>query len=171
MTRAFVCWVCVKKLNSQRGSGLFKLPLSLKLLAFFPVSIRTQRQQFRLPRVSAVDRPVVWFVLLGAGRHGCELPGAVLHTLHRGRLLCAYQLHLHLWRIQEDDKAGPPQPHQPGVWSQPHHSVRLPLRTGCVSRSLSVQTSRLPWSPWYWLMLLNLSWCRTCVLFACLRWK
>lgn len=86
-----------------------------------------QRQRVWLPWVPAVDRPVVRPVLSGARRHGRQLPGAVLHPLHRRGLLGSNQLYLHLRRFQKDDKAGPPQPHKHPVQSQPGHSVRLPL--------------------------------------------
>lgn len=96
-----------------------------------------QRQRLRLPRVPLVDWPLVGLILPGAGRHGRQLPGAVLHALHRGRLLRPHQLHLHLRRFQEDDQAGQPQPHTFLLRPRSGHPVRLPLHPRYVKRNLT----------------------------------
>lgn len=115
-----------------------------------------------------MDRPLVGLILPGAGRHGRQLPGAVLHALHRGRLLRPHQLHLHLRRFQEDDKAGQPQPHTLLLRPQSGHPVRLPLHPRYVKHNLTElpndyaqerfhyveQNSPTPSSPPHWTSIL-----------------
>lgn len=115
-----------------------RVPL-LTLCEMYPLP---QRQRLRLPWIPAVDRTVVGHVLSGAGRHRRQLPGAVFHTFHRGRLFGAHQLHFHLRCFQEDDKAGPLPPDQHWLWSQPCHSVRLPLHAWCVVFTIAAASDR-----------------------------